>query len=314
MKRFLMLILRHPAMADDPIVSYFLTFKGSDAGSKLKEQYKGVPDEFMTNSMASNAKDNVPSDTQACLTNSRQQLYYIHKHTEQMKDVLERLAGRSTAYAVDMLSFSKNLQALSDEANPVTEWATGGNKLWQKLQKGFKSLVVPFASIAEKSALHSTHETEGVCNYLDMFLDLTAAYKELVERHEKGVLRDHHLALHKMQQYKQKQMSTAMKGNENMDQLEHRIVQQEGAISNMENRNYFSLYCLQMETRLIHSNMNMVVKMLQNFVDIENRKHTELCQLWDEMRSPVMQLADSANSPSSPSSPVDGAKSVSFFG
>lgn len=61
-----------------------------------------------------------------------------------------------------------------------------------------------------------------------------------------------------------------------MDQLEHRIIQQEGAISNMENRNYFSLFCLQMETRLIHSNMNMVVKMLQNFVDIELRKHTEV--------------------------------------
>ena len=44
--------------------------------------------------------------------------------------------------------------ALSEESNPVTEWATGGNKTWQKLQRGFKSLVVPFASIAEKSAIH----------------------------------------------------------------------------------------------------------------------------------------------------------------
>ena len=66
-----------------------------------------------------------------------------------------------------------------------------------------------------------------------------------------------------------------------MDQLEHRIIQQEGAISNMENRNYFSLFCLQMETRLIHSNMNMVVKMLQNFVDIELRKHTEVKKIND---------------------------------
>ncbi|XP_066911561.1 sorting nexin-8-like [Clytia hemisphaerica] len=312
LKRFLVLILRHPAIGKDPIVNYFLTFKGSDAGHKLKEQYKGVPDEFMTNEMASSAKDNVPADTQASLTSSRQQLYFIHKHIEQMKDILERLGGRSTAYAVDMLSFSKNLQALSEESNPVTEWATGGNKTWQKLQRGFKSLVVPFASIAEKSAMHSTHETEGVSDYLEMFMDITAAYKELVERHEKGVLRDHHMALHKMQQYKQRQMSTAMKGNENMDQLEHRIIAQEGAISNMENRNYFSLYCLQEETRFIHSNMNMVVKMFQNLVDIEIRKHTELCTLWDDMRQPINHLAESANTPGSPVSPDTSSKS--FFG
>lgn len=101
-------------------------------------------------------------------------------------------------------------------------------------------------------------------------------FKELIERHEKGVLRDHHVALHKMQQYKQKHMSAAVKGNDGMDQLEHRIVQQEGAIHNMENRNFFSLYCLQVETRLIHSNMNMLVQMLQNLVDIEIRKHTEV--------------------------------------
>lgn len=71
-------------------------------------------------------------------------------------------------------------------------------------------------------------------------------------------------------------MSAAVKGNEVMDQLEHRIVQQEGAIHTMENRNYFSLYCLQMETQLIHKNMDMLVKMLQNLVDIEIRKHTEV--------------------------------------
>ena len=100
--------------------------------------------------------------------------------------------------------------------------------------------------------------------------------KELIERHEKGILCDHQLALHKMQQYKQKHMSTAVKSNEGIDQLEHRIVQQEDAIHTMENRNFFSLYCLQMETQLIHQNMDMLVKMLQNLVDIEIRKHTEV--------------------------------------
>ena len=48
------------------------------------------------------------------------------------------------------------------------------------------------------------------------------------------------------------------------------------AIHTMENRNYFSLYCLQMETQLIHSNLNMLIEMLRNMVDVEIKKHIEV--------------------------------------
>lgn len=79
-----------------------------------------------------------------------------------------------------------------------------------------------------------------------------------------------------MQQYKQRHMSATVKNNDSVDQLEHKIVQQEGAIHTMENRNYFSLYCLQMETQLIHANMDVLVEMLRNLVKIQIRKHNEV--------------------------------------
>ena len=71
-------------------------------------------------------------------------------------------------------------------------------------------------------------------------------------------------------------MSAAVRGTEHADQLEHRIIQQEDAIHTIENRNYFSLYCLQMETQLIHSNLIMLVDMLRSLVEIEVRKHSEV--------------------------------------
>ena len=82
-----------------------------------------------------------------------------------------------------------------------------------------------------------------------------------------------------MQQYKQRQMSATVKGSGESDQLGHKIVEQEGAIHTMENRNYFSLYCLQMETQLIHSNLEMLVIMVKNLVDIEIKKHQEVSML-----------------------------------
>ena len=75
-------------------------------------------------------------------------------------------------------------------------------------------------------------------------------------------------------------MSATVKGMEDAaDQLEHRIVEQEDAIHTMENRNYFSLYCLQMETQLIHANMEMLANMLRNLTDLQIKKHNEVLLL-----------------------------------
>ena len=71
-------------------------------------------------------------------------------------------------------------------------------------------------------------------------------------------------------------MNATVRNNDSVDTLEHRIVEQEGAIHTMENRNYFSLYCLQMETQFIHSNMTTIVEMLCNLVEIEMQKHKEV--------------------------------------
>ncbi len=80
-----------------------------------------------------------------------------------------------------------------------------------------------------------------------------------------------------MQQYKQRRMSATVKGMEDAaDQLEHRIVEQEDAIHTMENRNYFSLYCLQMETQLIHANMETLIVMFKNMADLQIKKHSEV--------------------------------------
>ena len=69
-------------------------------------------------------------------------------------------------------------------------------------------------------------------------------------------------------------MSATVKGQEKetVEQLEQRIVEQEGAMLTMENRNYFSLYCLQMETQLIHANMDILVVMLKNLVEFQIKK------------------------------------------
>ncbi|KAI8725853.1 sorting nexin-8, partial [Biomphalaria glabrata] len=56
LRRYLNIVARHPQMHDDKLVKFFLTFAGNDVQYKIKEQFRGIPDEFMTSDMASKAK------------------------------------------------------------------------------------------------------------------------------------------------------------------------------------------------------------------------------------------------------------------
>ena len=80
-----------------------------------------------------------------------------------------------------------------------------------------------------------------------------------------------------MQQIKKRQIAAQAKGQEQaVDQLESKIVEQETDISNMENRNFYSLHCLQLETQLVHANMKILAIILQKMVASQVLGHREV--------------------------------------
>ncbi|XP_032129541.1 uncharacterized protein LOC116547874 [Sapajus apella] len=121
-------------------------------------------------------------------------------------------------------------------------------------------------------------EENDVVEKLNLFLDLLQSYKDLCERHEKGVLHKHQRALHKYSLMKRQMMSAAVQNREpeSVEQLESRIVEQENAIQTMELRNYFSLYCLHQETQLIHVYLPLTSHILRAFVNSQIQGHKEV--------------------------------------
>ena len=53
-------------------------------------------------------------------------------------------------------------------------------------------------------------------------------------------------------------------------------LQQENEILNMENRNYFSLHCVQMESQLVHANMESLYVALHDMSMEEATAHSEV--------------------------------------
>ncbi|XP_078220088.1 sorting nexin-8 isoform X3 [Callithrix jacchus] len=288
--------------------------KLQDVQNKLKESAQCVGDEFMNCKLATRAKDFLPADIQAQFAISRELIRNIYNSFHKLRDRAERIASRAIDNAADLLIFGKELSAIGSDTTPLPSWAALNSSTWGSLKQALKGLSVEFALLADKAAQQGKQEENDVVEKLNLFLDLLQSYKDLCERHEKGVLHKHQRALHKYSLMKRQMMSAAVQNREpeSVEQLESRIVEQENAIQTMELRNYFSLYCLHQETQLIHVYLPLTSHILRAFVNSQIQGHKEMSKVWNDLRpklsclfaGPHSALTPPRSPPQSP--PEDG--------
>uniref|UniRef100_A0A8C6AIS7 Sorting nexin 8 n=1 Tax=Monodon monoceros TaxID=40151 RepID=A0A8C6AIS7_MONMO len=251
LKRFINLVARHPPFSEDVVLKLFLSFSGPDF---------------------------LPADIQTQFAISRELICNIYNSFHKLRDRAERMVSRAIDNAADLLIFGKELSALGSDTTPLPSWATLNSSTWGSLKQALKGLSVEFALLAEKAARQSKQEENDVVEKLNLFLDLLQSYKDLCERHEKGVLHKHQRALHKYSLMKRQLTSAAVQNREpeSVEQLESRIVEQENVIQTMELRNYFSLYCLHQETQLVHVYLPLTSHILGAFVSSQIQGHKEV--------------------------------------
>ncbi|XP_023792910.1 sorting nexin-8 [Cyanistes caeruleus] len=334
LKRFINLVARHPPFSEDVLLKLFLSFSGSDVQNKLRELVQGVGDEFVTCRLATQAKDFLPADIQAQFAASRELIRNIYNSFYKLRDRAERIASRAIDNASDLLIFGKELSALGSDTTPLPSWAALNNNTWGTLytaalnfilndelcghkpfknqsgQVSFSGVYAPENSIDTGRKEDSGKQEENdVVEKLNLFLDLLQSYKDLCERHEKGVLHKHQRALHKYSMMKKQMMSATVQNKEpeSVEQLESRIVEQENAIITMELRNYFSLYCLHQETQLIHIYLPLTSHILGAFVNSQIQGHKEMSKVWNELKPKLSCLfVGSSSVPTPPLSPPEG--------
>ncbi|EHH51970.1 Sorting nexin-8 [Macaca fascicularis] len=329
LKRFVNLVARHPLFSEDVVLKLFLSFSGSDVQNKLKESAQCVGDEFLNCKLATRAKDFLPADIQAQFAISRELIRNIYNSFHKLRDRAERIASRAIDNAADLLIFGKELRqvtfqllqgharwdgnprcAIGSDTTPLPSWAALNSSTWGSLKQALKGLSVEFALLADKAAQQGKQEENDVVEKLNLFLDLLQSYKDLCERHEKGVLHKHQRALHKYSLMKRQMMSAAAQNREpeSVEQLESRIVEQENAIQTMELRNYFSLYCLHQETQLIHVYLPLTSHILRAFVNSQIQGHKEMSKVWNDLRPKLSCLFAGPHSALTPpcSPPEDG--------
>ncbi|XP_063041417.1 sorting nexin-8a isoform X2 [Engraulis encrasicolus] len=299
--RFINLVARHPFFADDELLKTFLTFNGSDVQTRLRDSYKKMGDEFITCRLSTEAKEYLPADIQAQFASSRQLIRNIHSSFQKLRDRAETMAARSKENATDLLMFGKELSTLGTDSAPLPPLASS-QSTWGSLRQSIKGLSVEFGLLADKAMQQGRREEDDVVEKLNLFLDLLQSYKDLCERHEKGVLHEHQRALQKYSVMKRQMMSAAVQPKEQVavEQLESRIVQQENAIQTMELRNYFSLFCLHQETQLVFIYLPITSHILGAFVNSQVQGHREMGEVWSALHPKLSCLFGASNGLQSP--------------
>ncbi|XP_019843073.2 sorting nexin-8 isoform X1 [Bos indicus] len=309
LKRFINLVARHPPFSEDTILKLFLSFSGPDVQNKLKESAQCLGDEFMNCRLAARAKDFLPADIQTQFAMSRELIRNIYNSFHKLRDRAERMVSRAIDNAADLLIFGKELSALGSDTTPLPSWASLNSSTWGSLKQALKGLSVEFALLADKAAQQGKQEENDVVEKLNLFLDLLQSYKDLCERHEKGVLHKHQRALHKYSLMKRQMVSAAVQSREpeSVEQLESRIVEQENVIQTMELRSHFSLYCLHQETQLVHVYLPLTSHILGAFVNSQIQGHKEMSKVWNDLQPKLRCLfVGPHGAPAPPRPPQDG--------
>ncbi|XP_068824127.1 sorting nexin-8 isoform X3 [Capricornis sumatraensis] len=288
LKRFINLVARHPPFSEDAILKLFLSFSGPDVQSKLKESAQCVGDEFMNCKLAARAKDFLPADIQTQFAMSRELIRNIYNSFHKLRDRAERMVSRAIDNAADLLIFGKELSALGSDTTPLPSWASLSSSTWGSLKQALKGLSVEFALLADKAAQQGKQEENDVVEKLNLFLDLLQSYKDLCERHEKGVLHKHQRALHKYSLMKRQMMSAAVQSREpeSVEQLESRIVE---------------------ETQLVHAYLPLTSHILGAFVNSQVQGHKEMSKVWNDLQPKLRCLfVGPHGAPAPPRPPQDG--------
>ncbi|XP_062846464.1 sorting nexin-8a [Trichomycterus rosablanca] len=301
LSRFLNLVARHPFFSEDELVKTFLTFSGSDVQPKLRDAFKKMGDEFMTCAYATQAKEYLPADIQSKFSACRELIRNVHTSFQKLRDRAEKMAERSKENSTDLIMFGKELSALGCDSSPVPI-LDSSKSMWNDLRHSLRGLSTEFTLLADKATQQGRREEDDVVERLNLFLDLLQSYRDLCERHEKGVLHEHQKALQKYSVIKRQVMSAAVQPKEqvSVEQLESRIVQQENAIQTMELRNYFSLFCVHQESQVIFAYLPITSHILGAFVNSQVQGHREMGQVWNNLHSKLSGFFADSNGLSSP--------------
>jgi sorting nexin-8 len=109
LQRYINIVCRNPVMVEDDAVKFFVTFNGKDFQHRSREQFKGTPDEFVTNPLATRAKEFANLELQSQMGSIKEQIRAMQQSLSTFREVAQHMTERSQSMADDMTTVATQL-------------------------------------------------------------------------------------------------------------------------------------------------------------------------------------------------------------
>eukprot|EP00731_Ephydatia_muelleri_P028501 Em0020g145a len=278
LRRFLLLILRHPVLGKDECVTFFLTAAGQDIGTQLKEKIKPLEDEMTFNEYVEEAKELITAETEAKFENLQKQTAVMISVMTNMLTVAQNMDSRNQQLQQDMSQLADTINTLHTSPLLAHQWTSGNDGAWSKIKADIAPLVdkfIPLSSCAQKQV--SSEFTEAV----HLFLDLIVAYQDLAERREKV----HSLYLKTVAKHQALVVAKERAEAQGKKSDPSKVLKSGEELSQMEKRDIFSLYCLDLESQLVHINLVQIPTMFQVLANVQVAGHSEFLEAWTAIKA-----------------------------
>jgi sorting nexin-8 len=303
LKRFLVLIVRHPVLSQDDIsICFFTATSGQDIGALMKEKFRNNKDEYWLNDMARKAEELLSAEARVKYDRVKEQVTAMHIIVASMLQVAENMETRSVNHSRDMKTLSTNLQSLATDSILSSSWTSGSDDSWAYLKRDSRALAERISTVSQKAHDQAVRETSGFTERVHLFLDLIISYEDLCSRREE-VVRRHQKALTKVHASVSHKERMQSQGHQVPTKEDNRLLRRDSELLEIEKRNFFSLLCLDLEAQLIHVNLAQLPEIFHNLVATQIKGHTLYQESWVDMRGVVDTMRASVSGQASLMSP-----------
>ncbi|CAF3944871.1 unnamed protein product [Rotaria sordida] len=284
LKRYLLILCRHPTIYDAEIIKFFLTFQGTSCGDNMKATYKNVLDEFSSESQSSlNLNDNIEKcgedyDSIRMFRASQTHISFLHQQLNQIRRCLKSINEKNFKNANDFANLGNNLQALASDSTSIDRWATGPNDYWPTIQIGLGSLPIEINAISERVNEQCKRNDEVINDHLDMLIELLQGYNDLCKRLEE-TLENERKAIQKANNQQRRSSTITDTTPKNDISLEI-----------LEKRNRHALQCVQIETQLVYANLEAFVYILSSLGNSQCKGSSDLFNIWKSFADEISRL------------------------
>eukprot|EP00128_Syssomonas_multiformis_P015170 Colp12_sorted_trinity150504_noHs@23322 len=287
LERYLMFILRHPVLRDEPMTIFFVGAPTTDFLTEFRAKFKDLREEYQTHPMAGSFKETLPDNVQTQIASIAEKITLMHGVFKGLVETSHHISQRSSGLAGDIQAFSTHVGALSGETNMRAKcWRTDCAPCRQ-----LHGLCTKFAEglsgVSTGISAKVVQEHEALAHRIRHYSELLGAFKDLFDRQEKNLFKEHQAAYKKSQEMKDKLGRTLSNRNtstKEIEKLQASIAQKEAEVNQMERRAYFAFYCLQEEARLLHATFAQISHIIRELVVAQLKGLETMTSSWQSLQ------------------------------